>query len=106
MQMTEEEICRSYRQAAFPKKQVGILAELNQVKKTKIAEILRRGGCDVLSRKNSARIKWTDDKVEQLRELRESGMTIKEIAVVLGAGQKAVSTKLHLEGIVIRGRRN
>ncbi len=51
MQMTEEEICRSYRQSAFPKKQIGVLAELNQVTKTEIAEILNRGGCDVILKK-------------------------------------------------------
>ena len=100
MEMTPEEICRSYRQSAFPKKQVGILAELNQVTKTEIVEILSRGGCDVILRKGSSRIKWTDELIEKLRKLRESGVSVKDIAVELGVGRQAIATKLSVEGIV------
>lgn len=42
--MTNEEICRSFRNAATPRKQIGILAELNQCDKSRIVDILREGG--------------------------------------------------------------
>ena len=44
MTMTNEEICRSFRQEATPRKQIGILAEMNQCDKSRIVEILREGG--------------------------------------------------------------
>ena len=44
MTMTNEEICRSFRQAMQPRKQIGILAELNQCDRSRIVEILREGG--------------------------------------------------------------
>lgn len=45
MTMTDEEICRDYRAAKSPLKQVGILADLNNCPKAKIKEILIAGGC-------------------------------------------------------------
>lgn len=42
--MTNEEICREYRQAKDPKKQVEILADYNQTTKSAIVDILRAGG--------------------------------------------------------------
>ena len=45
MTMTNEEICRDYRQAAAPSKQIKILAELNQCDREKIKSILIAGGC-------------------------------------------------------------
>lgn len=42
--MTNEEICREYRQAKDPKKQVEILADCNQTTKSAIVDILRAGG--------------------------------------------------------------
>ena len=44
MTMTNEEICRSFRNAATPRKQIGILAELNQCDRSRIVDILREGG--------------------------------------------------------------
>jgi hypothetical protein len=40
MQMTNEEIYRDYRQAKDPKKQIGILAELNQCDRRTIKKII------------------------------------------------------------------
>ena len=42
--MTEEEICRSYRTAKFPKGQVNILADLNVTDRQTIIDILYRHG--------------------------------------------------------------
>ena len=47
MIMTDEEICRDYRTAKSPLKQIGILAQLNQCPKEKIKEILIAGGCEL-----------------------------------------------------------
>jgi len=44
MTMTNEEICREYRQAKTPLKQIRILADLNGCTKREIADILREGG--------------------------------------------------------------
>ena len=44
MTMTNEEICREYRQAKTPLKQIGILADENSCTKREIAEILRGAG--------------------------------------------------------------
>lgn len=45
MTMTNEEICRDYRAAKAPSKQIHILAELNQCDREKIKQILVEGGC-------------------------------------------------------------
>ena len=47
MTMTDEEICRDYRAAAAPMKQIGILADLNQCSKEQIKQILVKGGCEL-----------------------------------------------------------
>ena len=44
MTMTNEEICRDFRQAKAGTKQIGILAELNQCDKETIKRILVEGG--------------------------------------------------------------
>lgn len=44
MYMTEEEICRHYRQALDPKKDIVVLADLNAVDKREIEEILAKAG--------------------------------------------------------------
>lgn len=44
MEMTEEEICRSYRQAYSPSKQIKVLAELNCCKESDIKQILKDNG--------------------------------------------------------------
>jgi len=45
MTMTNDEICRDYRTAKSPTKQIQILAELNQCDKNRIKQILIDGGC-------------------------------------------------------------
>ena len=55
MEMTNEEIVRSYRQAEDPRRQIRILSELNAVKQSVIAEILRTAGETVPSLRGRAR---------------------------------------------------
>lgn len=46
MQMTEEEICRSFKEAKDHRKQVSILADLNCCSKDEIRKILMKNGID------------------------------------------------------------
>ena len=46
MQMTEEEICKSFKEAKDHRKQVGILADLNCCSKDEIRKILMKNGID------------------------------------------------------------
>lgn len=47
MTMTKDEIVADYKQAKQPMKQIGILAELNGVKRDEIVEILRKAGAEL-----------------------------------------------------------
>lgn len=47
MTMTPEEICRDYRLAKAPSKQISILAELNGCTRKEIYKILLDGGCEL-----------------------------------------------------------
>lgn len=47
MTMTDEEICREYREAKTPMKQIGILADENQCRRERIVEILRAAGMEL-----------------------------------------------------------
>lgn len=53
MTMTNEEICRDYRTAKVPTRQIGILAELNQCSKDTIKKILVEGGCKLPGNMNA-----------------------------------------------------
>lgn len=44
MEMTKNEICRNYREAKYPKQQIGILAVLNDCSKREIQNILMEAG--------------------------------------------------------------
>ena len=46
MQMTEEEICKSFKEAKDHRKQVSILADLNCCRKHEIRKILMKNGID------------------------------------------------------------
>jgi len=47
MQMTENEIVKSYKQATKKVQQIGILADLNLCSKKEIRAILEKNGCEV-----------------------------------------------------------
>ena len=53
MEMTEEEIVRSYKQALNPKKQIWVLAELNLTNTSVIRKILERNGA-MIGRKDES----------------------------------------------------
>lgn len=69
MQMTDAEICRSYREAKDKRSQVGVLAELNVCSKDLIREILSRNGIDAPKPGRKAVLM---DKAKQLLKSEES----------------------------------
>ena len=56
MVMSNEEICREYRQAKDQKKQIGILADQNKATKSAIVEILRASGEKVAGNYKTKRV--------------------------------------------------
>lgn len=73
MTMTDGEIVASYRQAAHPRKQIQILAELNNCGLDKIKNILRAAGCDIAQRKakEAASVTPAPKPEETAREIKE-----------------------------------
>lgn len=102
MEMSTAEVVASYRQAAKPKDQIEILAQLNAVDRTVIESILRGAGIDIDDRpKKSAgqRQKWTAQEIDRLRELQAEGMTMLQAAEALGREKTAVATIASRNGI-------
>lgn len=88
--MREDEIAAFYRQAAKPKKQIGILAELNDVSVDEIRKILRRRGLlakekrqKAAGRGSGAPYVWTEEKEKELVQMLQAGMTNEEAAQIL-----------------------
>lgn len=85
--MTSEEICRNYRLAKDPRKQIEILADLNQTSKRKIQKILEKGGETIrayydANRKSRRPVSAED--VRMIRAMQSNGTPIVEIAKALG----------------------
>ena len=90
MKMTPEEICREYRQAKNPEKQIDILADLNQCTPEAITAVLREAG-----ELKEAAIK--KDKVEiekHLIELYAQRYSNEEIAEKMGLTKRQITTRL------------
>ena len=89
--MTEDEVRANYRQAADKDKQIGILAELNAVKKTEIERILFGGdaGIDPPSKRKYTR---TDEATQEqiAREFCDGGITLSELAKKYGKSVPSV----------------
>ena len=82
MTMSESEIIRSYTTSKDPKKQIGVLADLNQCDKEKIRSILRTHGCKLPTPgRPKKEIKEAQEKIEKKRE----AAVIKKASEVLPA---------------------
>lgn len=99
MEMTAEEICRNYLQAASPSSQIGVLADLNLATKAEIIEVLKSRGLEVGGRKRRTTTVWTKEREMQLKHLLDQGLLLTEIAAKLGVGRSTVSRKLAAMGI-------
>lgn len=97
--MTDNEIARSYNEAANKTKQIGILADLTQRKVPDIVHILEENGA-VLPESYKAkpskheymeRTAWTNEREARLLALREKGLTWEQITQEIGGTAKSVS---------------
>lgn len=65
MQMTNSEIAASYRLAADPKKQIGILADLNDCTRTEIVDALRKEGIKLPGSYNAKKVETPKAAMQQ-----------------------------------------
>lgn len=96
--MTDQEIVRSYNEAANKTKQIGILSDLTLKPADAIADILRANGVQpqgmpTATVSGSRYLKWTPELDQQLREYRAEGLTFPEIADRMGSTPKALSER-------------
>ena len=99
--MTPGEIVSNYRQAADPKNQIKILADLNVCTPREIEEVLRAEGIDLPATRMA---KWTVQEEDQLRRLAAEGKSASEIAKLVGRTHKAVEQKLSKLHISLRNQ--
>ena len=107
--MTDREIVKSYQEALDKRRQVGILAELNAVKKEEIIELLERNGISDLRHPSkperaggkAPQFRWTPEKEERLRQLQAEGRTSLEASLAIGCTRGSVLHKAHELGIVM-----
>lgn len=91
MQMTVEEIVRSYKSAADPKKQIGILAELNATDRGTIRAILIDAGLmksDGAAPKKALRTQAARESA--VEAMLKGGSSMREVAAEVGMDEKAV----------------
>lgn len=81
MQMSNEEIVRSYREAKDKAKQLGILSELNACDKQKIKDILAEGGIDHRQLPRSRKEKAADERPGKAKTTKARTAKEKQAAV-------------------------
>ena len=89
--MTPGEIVTSYKQAANPKEQIKILADLNAATTDEIMEVLNFCGVEVPSRRTVSN--WSKAEETLLRDLAAEGKTAEQVAEMLGRTVKSVVAK-------------
>ena len=97
--MTDNEIVRSYNEAANKTKQIGVLADLTQRKVSDIVHILGENGAALPEnykakpekREYMERIVWDNGREAELLALKEKGLTWEQIAQEIGGTAKSVS---------------
>ena len=95
--MSEGEIVREYKAAADKNKQVNILADLNVCTKDEILQILvKRGAISGLpKKKRRPPIKWTEEMLDEIRQLYGNGKSAQEIADFMGLEETQVKNKIN-----------
>ncbi len=96
MEMTVDEICRNYSQAANKSAQVGILADLNLTTKTEISNILTSCGYCVKLRKAGGRKSkiWTPERIQAFNTYYEQGMSANQMAPLLGVARESIRKRM------------
>ncbi|MBQ7939493.1 MAG: hypothetical protein IJ281_03855 [Clostridia bacterium] len=106
--MTDGEIITSYRQAKSPVRQIGVIAQLNLMPRSKVEDILIAAGFKIKRRPDPFRDeltkdgqkrtfrKWTAEEDRTLIRMAKEGKTIKEICVKLKRATSSVCERRRL----------
>lgn len=100
LHMTESEIVCSYRTARDPRRQIGILAELNAVTPRVIREVLEEAGeLEPKSRRHGGGRPLSFDAATA-RQMFEAGLTDEQIGAKLGAKPRAIVEWRRRQGLM------
>lgn len=100
LQMSESEIVSSYRTARDPRRQIGILAELNAVTPREIREVLEEAGeLAPKSRRHGGGRPLSFDAAAA-RQMFEAGLTDEQIGAKLGAKPRAIVEWRRRQGLM------
>lgn len=100
LQMSESEIVSSYRTARDPKRQIGILAELNAVAPREIREVLEEAGALVLKPRSHGGGRPLSFDAAAARQMFEAGLTDEEMARKLGVPEKRLADWRRRQGLM------
>lgn len=98
--MSESEIVSSYRTARDPKRQIGILAELNAVTPREIREVLEEAGALVLKPRSHGGGRPLSFDAAAARQMFEAGLTDEEMARKLGVPEKRLAEWRRRQGLM------
>lgn len=100
LQMSESEIVSSYRTARDPKRQIGILAELNAVTTREIRQVLEEAGALVLKPRSHGGGRPLSFDAAAARQMFEAGLTDEEMARKLGVPEKRLAEWRRRQGLM------
>ena len=98
--MSESEIVSSYRTARDPKRQIGILAELNAVTPREIREVLEEAGELMLKPRSHGGGRPLSFDAAAARQMFEAGLTDEEMARKLGVPEKRLADWRRRQGLM------
>lgn len=100
LQMSESEIVSSYRTARDPKRQIGILAELNAVTPREIRQVLEEAGALMLKPRSHGGGRPLSFDAAAARQMFEAGLTDEEMARKLGVPEKRLAEWRRRQGLM------
>lgn len=100
LQMSESEIVSSYRTARDPKRQIGILAELNAVTPREIREVLEEAGALMLKPRGNGGGRPLSFDAAAARRMFEAGLSDEEMARKLGVPEKRLADWRRRQGLM------
>lgn len=100
LQMSESEIVSSYRTARDPRRQIGILAELNAVTPRVIREVLEEAGELTPKPKSHGGGRPLGFDAAAARQMFEAGLTDEQIGAKLGAKPRAIVEWRRRQGLM------
>lgn len=98
--MSESEIVSSYLTARDPKRQIGILAELNAVTPREIREVLEEAGALMLKPRSHGGGRPLSFDAAAARQMFEAGLTDEEMARKLGVPEKRLADWRRRQGLM------